>query len=233
MSRGLAPVLDDLAEVIFQRVMMEARTATVGQVTAFRRAAGGQPEYATIQPGLRRTLKDGTPLDVPEVDRVPILWPGANGFTSGADLKVGDECLCVVSDRAIDRWIQSGGIQIPAHGRLQDITDIVALPGLLSARKAASVQRRPNTWYLGDAGGQVPWMRMDRGVAKSVTVDGIAINLGEQAGLGVARLTDKVTILDAAWISWFTAVGALIMIPPPFVQPIGQITTASTKVKAE
>lgn len=233
MSREINPVLADLGEVIAQRVFQEMRTATVGQVTAFRRALGGEAEYAKIQPGIRRTLADGTRIQMPEVDRVPILWPSAAGFSSGADLVVGDEVLCVVSDRAIDTWIQSGKVQNPPYGRLFDISDIVVLPGLMSYGQAPTVQRRPNTWYLGDKDGSAPWIRLDRGIAKSATVEGVAINLGEQAGLGVARQTDKVTVLDAAWISWFTAVGALIMTPPPFVQPIGQITSASTKVKAE
>jgi hypothetical protein len=226
--------MSDLIETAVQRVFVETRTATVGQVTAFRRATGGKPEYCKIQPGLRRTLQDGSRLDMPEVDNVPILWPGGNGFTSGCDLVVGDEVLCVVSDRAVDIWIQSGRIQTPSHGRMHDITDIVVLPGLLSYGNAATVQRGANTWYVGDKGGQPPWVRLDRGLAKSATIEGVTINLGQQAALGVARMTDKGTVLDAAWIAWLTAVGAATFVGvPPFPQPIAQITTASTKVKAE
>ena len=227
MTAELVTMLNEVIDEAMLRNFVEARTAVPGNVLAYRGPGVVGPEYVKVEIGVKGTLRDGRNLTLPEVDRVPILWPGGNGFHSGIDLAKGDELLCVVSDRAIDSWLQGGGVQVPTNGRLHDITDIVALPGLRSVKQAITVQRGAATWYIGTDSGAAPWIRLQKAPA-TATLEGSTVNLGEGATLGVARQTDPV-ITNAQWIAWFGTVGTFIGTPPPG-PTIGTIQSASTQV---
>lgn len=232
MSAELTTELSDVVDAGVERGRVETRTAIPGTIVAFK---SGPPESCKVQPNLRRVTNDGVEVTMPQVDEAPIVWPGAAGWTVSTDLKRGDEVVCLVADRAIDAWLQQGGTVTPRDGRLHDPTDIIVIPGLRSNKTATRVVRGRNTLYIGSDNGSAPWMRLKSGAGAAATIEAPQINLGQGAGLGVARQTDKVTVtpLQTDWLAWFNALGALIMTPPPVGSPIAQITTASSKVKSE
>jgi len=230
MTAEVEPQLSDAIEVACMRHRVETRTAIPGTVLAY---AAGPPESCRIRLGFRRVLTDGQEIEMPEVAEVPICWPGAAGFTVSAELQVGDEVLCIVADRALDAWLDNGGATTPSGGRLHDVSDIVAIPGLRSAGKAVRVRRGRETLYLGKDDGQAPWAKLEARPTPTVTVEGTTIKLGAAATLGVARLNDSIAVTDAAWLTWFASIGTALMVPPPPSAPTGIITGASSKVKAE
>ncbi len=235
MSAELVTMINEVIDEAMLRNFVEARTAVPGNVVAYRGSGVVGSEYVKVELGLKGTLRDGRNLTLPEVDRVPILWPGGNGFHSGIELAKGDGVFCVVSDRAIDSWLQAGGVQAPTNGRLHDITDIVALPGLRASKQAVTVQRGAGTWYIGTDSGAAPWLRLQKTPA-TATVEAPTIRLGEAATRGVARANDScITSANPAdpWNVWFTALGALISTPPPFIDPIATILTSSSKAFSE
>lgn len=70
-------------------------------------------------------LKNGeiTTVELPELQDVPVMFTCAGGFTITHPINVGDECLVSFSDRCIDLWWQSGGIQNPFDTRQHDLSD--------------------------------------------------------------------------------------------------------------
>ncbi len=232
MSSQVAPELTDLIEEAVLRALLEGRSAIPGQVIGYRPYSRGVPEHAYVELGLKRETVDGRVIELPRIDRVPILWPGASGYTASADLERGDELLCVVCDRAIDAWIDAGGVQVPRSGRLHDITDIVALPGMTSAKRSVTVRRGGKTYYIGTKDGQAPWMRFENRVIPTVQIEASEIKLGELATRGVARLNDTTTA-TMAWLTWFGIVGGVIGTAPPATGPFSSITSASSKVTAQ
>lgn len=236
MSNAIEPSLKDLVEEGVLRALMEGRTAIPGQVFGFRPFKGGVAEHLYIELGIKRQTRDGRVVELPKVDRVPILWPGGSGFTAGTELQKGDEVLCIVCDRAIDAWLDGGGVQVPRSGRLQDITDIVALPGLTSAKRAVTVKRGSKTYYIGTHDGRPPWIRIENRTTPTIKIEATEIRLGDLATRGVARLNDSTTLssnpLDP-WVAWFTAVGTFTGAVPPLVSPLASISSASTKAKSE
>ena len=85
---------------------------------------------------------------------------------------------------------------------------------------------------IGRENGAVPWLRLKTLPTPTIVLEAPAISLGNGATLGVARQTDPVAA-DAAWIAWFTAVGAFTGIPAPVVTPLGSIALGSLVVKSK
>lgn len=97
-------------------------------------------ETVSAQPAIRgRILQpDGSerPVTLPLLVDVPVIFPGAGGFTLTFPLHPGDECLVVFASRCIDSWWQSGGVGDPLETRQHDLSDGFALPGPRSKARA-------------------------------------------------------------------------------------------------
>lgn len=86
------------------------------------------------QPTIQGVIQDQngtlTPIDLPLLLDVPIVFPSAGGFILTLPLKAGDEVLVVFASRCIDAWWQSGGSKnLPMEARMHDISDGFAIPG--------------------------------------------------------------------------------------------------------
>ena len=69
---------------------------------------------------------------------VPVVFPRGGGCSLTFPLAVGDECLVIFSDRCIDFWWQSGGIQEPVSDRMHHLADCFVIPGPQSQAKKIS-----------------------------------------------------------------------------------------------
>lgn len=87
----------------------------------------------TVQPALKGQTADelgnmkSAPL--PLLVDVPVIFPRGGGCTITFPVKAGDECLVVFSDRCIDFWWQSGGVQESVDPRQHDLSDAFAIVG--------------------------------------------------------------------------------------------------------
>lgn len=90
----------------------------------------------TAQPVImaKHQTNDGKINDValPILLDVPIVFMRGGGCTLTFPIKKGDECLIVFSQRCIDSWWQSGGVQTQAEMRSHDLSDGIAIVGLFS-----------------------------------------------------------------------------------------------------
>lgn len=87
----------------------------------------------TVLPAIygQRLRDDGTLIseELPIIPDVPVVFPRGGGCTLTFPVKPGDECLLVFSDRCIDFWWQSGGVQEPVDPRQHDMSDAFAIVG--------------------------------------------------------------------------------------------------------
>lgn len=67
--------------------------------------------------------------DIPLLVDVPVVFPRGGGCTLTFPVKAGDECLLIFSDRCIDFWWQSGGVQESVDTRQHDLSDAFAIVG--------------------------------------------------------------------------------------------------------
>jgi len=88
---------------------------------------------AVVQPAIRSVQKDKdgnvTTHDYPLLVDVPVIFPRGGGCTITFPVQAGDECLVIFSDRCIDFWWQSGGVQEAIDPRQHDLSDGFAIVG--------------------------------------------------------------------------------------------------------
>ncbi|WP_065649245.1 Gp138 family membrane-puncturing spike protein [Pantoea eucrina] len=146
----------------------------------------------TVQPALKGQTADelgnikSAPL--PLLVDVPVIFPRGGGCTITFPVKAGDECLVVFSDRCIDFWWQSGGVQEPVDPRQHDLSDAFAIVG---PQSQANVIENISTTTM--------QMRTDDGVAYiELDPNSHAINLVAPGGVNVttplAKFSQAVTI---------------------------------------
>ncbi len=119
---------------------------------------------------------------------VPVVFPRGGGCSITFPVKAGDECLVVFSDRCIDFWWQSGGVQEPVDPRQHDLSDAFAFVGPMS---------QPNV--ISNISSTTLQMRTDDGAAYiELDPNSHAINLVAPGGVNVttplAKFSQAVTI---------------------------------------
>lgn len=129
----------------FNRMAGQIRCAMPGIIQSFDPAT----QTATVQPALQMqvNLGDGVKhVDLPVITNVPVVLPFAQaaGLLLTLPIRPGDECLLVFSDRAIDSFVQGGGIQPTASSNSADtatprshsLSDAICIPGIVSNPQA-------------------------------------------------------------------------------------------------
>jgi len=129
----------------FDRMAGQIRCAMPGVIQSFDAAT----QIATVQPAItmKVNLGDGVrQLQLPVIPNVPVVLPFAQGMglLLTLPIKSGDECLLVFGDRAIDNFVQSGGVQPTVTTASEDTTtprshhlsDAICIPGCISNPQA-------------------------------------------------------------------------------------------------
>ena len=124
---------EDVREAPFRDLLRAARmdihTALPGIIQSFDAAH----MTCSVQPSVRGAIVQpngqAVAVDLPMLVDCPVVFPGGGGYILTYPLKAGDECLVVFSERCIDAWWQSGGVQAAAEYRLHDLSDGFVIPG--------------------------------------------------------------------------------------------------------
>lgn len=101
-------------------------------------------QRADVLPLLRRAYADGVTEDMPVIPDVPVIWPRSGGAQMTMPVKRGDTVMLVFADRAIDNWLSQGGNIEPNDRRQHDLSDAVAIPGLVSFADFGEVEPSEN-----------------------------------------------------------------------------------------
>ncbi|HEJ7869716.1 TPA: phage baseplate assembly protein V [Serratia marcescens] len=134
----------NMATALTDDIMSNLRVAQPGIIQSFDPGDETRAPTCVVQPAVKGYESDDAgekaSLSLPLLVDVPVIFPRGGGVTLTFPVKAGDECLLVFSDRCIDFWWQSGGVQEPVDGRMHDLSDAFAIVGLQScARKIANI----------------------------------------------------------------------------------------------
>ena len=94
---------------------------------------------------------DGTysAKDPPLIQDCHLVLLGGGGMFIEVPLAQGDEVLLTMSARAIDTWYANGGLQNPSEiGRMHDLSDAFALPGIRSKPRMPGVAMDANVFRI-------------------------------------------------------------------------------------
>lgn len=98
----------------------------------------------TVQPAIKVLVFDqddnGQHVQLPILPDVPLVFPRGGGYTLTFPVKPGDECLVILSARAIDNWWQAGGVQPAFDSRMHSLSDGFALVGPFSQPQRPQAQ---------------------------------------------------------------------------------------------
>lgn len=130
------PTLASLIAGALDTRLAGVRVAMPGQIVKFDRATG----KAQIQPLIDDVVPDGQIEDnertveaLPIINDVPVLYFGAavGGHRIKFALAPGDIVLLIWCSSSLDKWLSRGGRVDPLDDRHHDLSDAVAIPGLL------------------------------------------------------------------------------------------------------
>lgn len=97
-------------------------------------------QKANVQPVLNKKFLNGDTPQMPVISNVPVVFPRGGGFNMSWPLNPGDTVLLVFSERSMDNWLQTGGIVTPLDPRKFDLSDAIAIPGLIPFSEPSGIQ---------------------------------------------------------------------------------------------
>lgn len=111
--------------VLFQ--LYDVHTALPGTIISYDSTL----QKATIQPSLKKSYLDGTTQEMPILNNVPVIFPRTGGASLTFPVVQGDTCLLLFIERSTDLWKSVGGVVAPDDPRKFDLSDAVAIMGLM------------------------------------------------------------------------------------------------------
>lgn len=123
--------LADVVKAGIRSSLADLRVALPGRVERY----DASKQLADVAPLLKDQVEgqDGkvTPVSLPVLTGVPVVFPGGGGFRVTFPIQPGDLVLLVFSDRSLDKWLAGDGREVdPGASHMHSIADAVALPGL-------------------------------------------------------------------------------------------------------
>lgn len=146
--------LDVGFDKIVNSLLMGVHTCLPALVTSFNAAE----QTVSVQPANKRlyTNEDEAEL-LPTIEDVPVVFMGNNIFRIVFDLLPGDAVLLICAERSIEKFLNTGAISDPDSGRKFDLSDAIAIPGLIPLTQIfippvqsgeLSIRNKTNTVYL-------------------------------------------------------------------------------------
>lgn len=95
-------------------------------------------QKAVIQPTITALLKDDRVIPYPELEDVPVMFPGTSKSMFTFPLEINDTVLLIFSQRSLDNWLSTRNSNPvnPNDFRKHDFSDAIAIPGLYSFPRA-------------------------------------------------------------------------------------------------
>ena len=120
------PELETLLRQYIKSELAEVNTCLPAEIVSF----DAKKKKASVQPLINRKYSDGTELQLPVINNVPVQMPSGGGAILSFPVKKGDSCMLVFSQRSLDKWLANGGIVTPDESRKHDLNDAIAIMGL-------------------------------------------------------------------------------------------------------
>ena len=149
------------------------------------------PPYAKVQIGIKSKdllTKDEQPR-APIVNVIPVFAGG--DFELQFEIKAGDECLIIFSQRCIEQWNQTGGVAVMGKDNVLSMTDAYCIVGLKSVKKRESVSYVNNGIRLFSKDNYYVWLKNDNSVEIKST--SLTANVENDTTITCKNLTANVT----------------------------------------
>lgn len=226
------PSWPEIIRSAIEAALLETNTGLPGRVESY----DASTQTAKVLPLLRRAYRQPDEsvqvVQQPPLIRVPVLFPGGNGWSIRWRLKAGDTVFLHFGQRSLDKWKSAprGTLVDPQESRRHALSDAVAHPEL-----------RPPSDPVADPGEDLVLSHDSGNTELRLTPDG-QILFGPDATRGVARLDDQTLVdgaTDPAFIQFLaTVAGAINGLAPGSIPSVptsvtGKVSSASGEVKSK
>jgi hypothetical protein len=92
-------------------------------------------QKANIKISMKELYNNGKEVDYPVVSNVPVVFMTSGGASITLPINRGDSCLVMFADRDMSNWLRGGLGQKPDSTRMHNISDAIAMMGLLPFTK--------------------------------------------------------------------------------------------------
>lgn len=113
-------------EKIISRKLSEIHTCLPGQIVDY----DYKTQKASVQPTIQKQYLDQTTETLPIITNVPVIWPRTKHCSLTFPILKDDYVLLLFTERAMELYLQNGGISLPGDSRQFHLTDCVCIPGL-------------------------------------------------------------------------------------------------------
>jgi hypothetical protein len=132
------PTLANLLSVHRADTLNGVRVALPGQIVSYNSSA----RTATVQPLVQDAHIDETGARVaqtlPPAANVPVMFLGPARGRISWPVAAGDTCLLLYCSSSIQQWFAQGGVVDPLDDRRHDLSDPIAIVGLVDSRHLPS-----------------------------------------------------------------------------------------------
>lgn len=147
-----------------------------------------------VQPVFQRVFDgEDEPRTLPIIKDVPVLYPGGGGYMLTFDIPVGSQVLLIVPERALNSWMQTGDVGDPTLEHVGDLSDAIAMPGMI-----------PTTEPLGESIGENTIQLCKRDGTVKIQINGDDINL-EGGTITTSGSTETVLQDGTNWAVQYSA----------------------------
>ncbi len=122
--------LDNAFDQIFDALITgKINTIKIGRVTEFQKT---KPPKVSVQIVNKRLYEGAEEAELlPIIEDVPIVYPGSGDWWLTFPVVKDSYVVLLVSDRSIADWLDQGGVVEPSKRRKFDISDAIAIAGIL------------------------------------------------------------------------------------------------------
>lgn len=127
-----SPTLSEVIKAGIEQRLEAVNIAMPGTIVSYSKA----DDVVNVKPAFKVKFKsDGNVIDLPIIANVPVIWPGSNTAFFRTNLTAGDTVQLLINQRSIDRWLSKGGTVDPEFRGKFQLSDAVAIPGLMPNTK--------------------------------------------------------------------------------------------------
>jgi hypothetical protein len=134
----------DILNIWLARKLETVHTVIPGRIETY----DAQERSARVEPLVNLRTRDGSIVELPFIDGVPVVFPSTSKADLVFPLERGDGCLLLFSEAAIGNFLNGRVKTDPESAARFSLTDAIAVPGLWSFRTAPSAPARTDSLYL-------------------------------------------------------------------------------------
>lgn len=189
--------LDQALAAVFAGLMAETHTALPAEIVSY----DGASKTVKVQPTLQRLYEYKTKAEnLPVLEDIPVIFPGSGDFWLTFEPEKGSYALLIVAERSLEIWLNQGGIVDPQQERRFDLSDAIAICGILPKPDALQVIPKSGMGIRNKLGTN-GFMLTDTSVemffgAFSIKIDATGIHIvGDIDVVGNVTATDFIIVL--------------------------------------